>query len=114
MELPLSPEILGRVFDGAGRPIDGLGEIYPEKRVVKKDGEKVYLMPMEFDCLMLFVRNKNKALTRKQLLNALWNVEFEGETRTVDAHVGRIRKKLDFQDVIQTIPRIGYRLEVEE
>ena len=33
-------------------------EIYPEKRVVKKDGEKVYLMPMEFDCLMLFVRNK--------------------------------------------------------
>ena len=89
-------------------------EIYPEKRVVKKDGEKVYLMPMEFDCLMLFVRNKNKALTRKQLLNALWNVEFEGETRTVDAHVGRIRKKLDFQDVIQTIPRIGYRLEVEE
>ena len=89
-------------------------EIYPEKRVVKKDGEKVYLMPMEFDCLMLFARNKNKALTRKQLLNALWNVEFEGETRTVDAHVGRIRKKLDFQDVIQTIPRIGYRLEVEE
>ena len=41
-------------------------------------------------------------------------MDFEGETRTVDAHVGRIRKKLGFQDVIQTIPRIGYRLEVDE
>ena len=82
--------------------------------MVKKDGEEVYLKPMEFDCLMLFVRNKNKALTRRQLLTELWGVEFEGETRTVDAHVGRIRKKLDFQDIIRTIPRIGYRLEEEE
>lgn len=89
-------------------------EIYPEQRVVKKDGKEVYLKPMEFDCLMLFVRNKNKALTRRQLLTELWGVEFEGETRTVDAHVGRIRKKLDFQDIIRTIPRIGYRLEEEE
>ena len=43
---------------------------------------------------MMFVRNPNKALTREQLLAGLWGVEFEGETRTVDAHVGRIRKKL--------------------
>ncbi len=89
-------------------------EIDPEKRTVTKNGQEVYLKPMEYDCLMMFVRNKNKALTRKQLLAALWGVEFEGETRTVDAHVGRIRKKLDFQDVIKTIPRIGYRLEVDE
>lgn len=88
-------------------------EINPDQRVVRKGGQEVYLKPMEFDCLMMFVRNKNKALTRKQLLCALWGVEFEGETRTVDAHVGRIRKKLDFQDVIKTIPRIGYRLEVD-
>lgn len=88
--------------------------IDPEKRTVTKGGQEVYLKPMEFDCLMMFVRNKNKALTRGQLLAALWGVEFEGETRTVDAHVGRIRKKLDFQDVIRTIPRIGYRLEVDE
>ena len=49
----------------------------------------------------------------EQLLAGLWGVEFEGETRTVDAHVGRIRKKLGWQDRIKTIPRIGYRLEVE-
>lgn len=89
-------------------------EINPESRTVKKNGEEIALMPMEYDCLMMFVRHKNKALTRSQLLSALWGVEFEGETRTVDAHVGRIRKKLGFQEVIKTIPRIGYRLEVDE
>ena len=84
------------------------------KRVVTKGGQEVYLKPMEFDCLMMLVRNKNRALTRSQLLGALWGIEFEGETRTVDAHIGRIRKKLGFENVIKTIPRIGYRLEVEE
>lgn len=89
-------------------------EIQPEKRTVEKNGKEISLTPMEYDCLMMFVRHKNKALTREQLLAALWGVEFEGETRTVDAHVGRIRKKLGLQDVIRTIPRIGYRLEVDE
>ncbi len=89
-------------------------EIFPEERKVRRAGVDVYLKPMEFDCLMMFVKNKNKVLTRSQLLSALWGVSFEGETRTVDAHVGRIRKKLGFQDVIQTIPRIGYRLTIDE
>ena len=70
--------------------------IDPAKRTVLKNGQEVYLKPMEFDCLMMFVRNKNKAVTRAQLLAALWGVEFEG-----------------FQEVIKTIPRIGYRLEVD-
>ena len=100
---------------GAGQEIHIADVVIdPEKRTVTKAGEAVYLKPMEFDCLMMFVRNKNKALTRRQLLASLWGIEFEGETRTVDAHVGRIRKKLGFQDVIRTIPRIGYRLEVDE
>lgn len=89
-------------------------EIDREQRRVKKNGQDVYLKPMEYDCLLLFVKYKNKVLSREQLLSALWGVEFEGETRTVDAHVGRIRKKLGWQDVIRTIPKIGYRLEVEE
>lgn len=89
-------------------------EIDEEKRTVKKAGEDIYLKPMEYECLLMFVHHRNKALTREQLLGTLWGVEFEGETRTVDAHVGRIRKKLGWQDVIRTIPRIGYRLEVKE
>lgn len=87
--------------------------IFIKMRKVVKGGEEVLLKPMEFDCLMLFVRNKNIALTREQILKELWGVAFEGETRTVDVHVGRIRRKLGWQEVIQTIPRIGYRLEVK-
>lgn len=89
-------------------------EIDTEKHTVKKTGQEVYLKPMEYECLLMFVQHKNKALTRGQILGALWGMEFEGETRTVDAHVGRIRKKLDWGNVIKTIPTIGYRLEVDQ
>lgn len=89
-------------------------EIDTEKHTVKKAGQEVYLKPMEYECLLMFVQHKNKALTRGQILGALWGMEFEGETRTVDAHVGRIRKKLDWGNVIKTIPTIGYRLEVDQ
>lgn len=88
--------------------------IDPNSRTVLRNGQKVNLTPMEYDCLMMLTRHKNMAIPREQLLSALWGFDFEGETRTVDAHIGRIRKKLDFGDVIKTIPRIGYRLEVEE
>lgn len=89
-------------------------EIFPKERIVRKNGTVIPFKPMEFDCLMLLVRYKNIALSREQLLQMLWGVEFEGETRTIDVHIGRIRKKLDFQDVIKTVPRIGYRLEDRE
>ena len=71
-------------------------------------GEEVVLKPMEFECLMMFVKYKNIALSREQILKGLWGVEFEGETRTVDVHVAQLRKKLDFGDVIKTIPKVGY------
>ncbi|MFQ7553502.1 MAG: helix-turn-helix domain-containing protein, partial [Blautia marasmi] len=51
---------------------------------------------------------------REQILNELWGIQFEGETRTVDVHVARIRKKLGWQEMIRTVPRIGYRLEAEK
>lgn len=86
-------------------------EIFPAERIVRKSGTEIPFKPMEFDCLLLLVKYKNIALSREQLLCSLWGVDFEGETRTIDVHIGRIRKKLDFQEVIRTVPRIGYRLE---
>lgn len=86
-------------------------EIFPKERIVKKNEVEIPFKPMEFDCLLLLCKYKNIAISRQQLLHALWGVDFEGETRTIDVHIARIRKKLDFQDVIKTIPRIGYRLE---
>lgn len=89
-------------------------QIYAQERKVIKAGEEIHLKPMEFDCLLLLVSNCNIALTREEIIRHLWNTDFEGETRTVDAHIGRLRKKLGWQDVIRTIPRIGYRLEARK
>ncbi len=83
-----------------------------KKRTVLKNGAEVQMQPMEFDCLLAFWKYRNRVMTREQILNLLWGVEFGGESRTVDVHVGNIRKKLDFADVIITVPRVGYRMEV--
>lgn len=64
-----------------------------------------------FEVLVLLAANKNVAFSREQLLNQVWGSDYMGETRTVDVHIGRLRKKLDFFEVIRTIPKTGYRLE---
>ncbi len=86
--------------------------IKKKKRTVHKNGVEISMQPMEFDCLLVFWKYRNRVITRDQILNILWGVDFEGESRTVDVHVGNIRKKLDFSDVIITVPRVGYRMEV--
>ncbi len=86
--------------------------INEKKRTVYKNGKEIPMQPMEFDCLLAFWKYRNRVMTRDQILNILWGVDFQGESRTVDVHVGNIRKKLDFTDVIITVPRVGYRMEV--
>ncbi len=86
--------------------------INEQRRTVMKNGKEIALQPMEFNCLLTFWKYRNRVLTRDQMLNILWGVDFDGESRTVDVHVGNLRKKLDFGDVIKTVPRVGYRMEV--
>lgn len=86
--------------------------INEQSRTVTKNGVEIALQPMEYNCLLTFWKYRNRVLTRDQILNTLWGVDFEGESRTVDVHVGNLRKKLDFGDVIKTVPRVGYRMEV--
>lgn len=85
-----------------------------KKRTVSKGGAVIPMQLMEYDCLMAFWKYRNRVMTREFLLNLLWGVNFEGESRTIDVHVANIRKKLDFFDVIITVPRVGYRMEVSE
>ncbi len=85
--------------------------ICPKKRTVHKDGREVSMQPMEFDCLLTLWKYRNRVMTREEILNILWGVDFAGESRTVDVHVGNIRRKLGFADVILTVPRVGYRME---
>lgn len=81
-------------------------------------GHKVYagvtivgLKPMEYDLLLFLAQNKNVAFSRDQLLDRIWGSDFFGETRTVDVHIAQLRKKLNLEQTIRTIPKLGYRLE---
>ncbi len=81
-------------------------------RSVKKGNERIELTPKEFDLLLLLVQNKNMALYRNVIFEKVWGEELEFETRTLDLHIQRLRKKLGWKDKIKTVYRIGYRLEV--
>ena len=59
----------------------------------------------------MLVKHKNTTLSRDQLLSEVWGYDYIGETRTVDMKISVLRKKLDMDDVIRTIPKLGYRLE---
>lgn len=86
-------------------------EVDVEKRVVKLNNEEVYLTAKEYDLLLLFLQNKNMAISREQILDKVWGFSYEGETRTVDIHVQRIREKLLLKDSLKTVFKVGYRLE---
>lgn len=86
-------------------------EIHLSEHKVTRNGQTVSLKPMEYDLLVLLTKNKNVAFTREQMLNEVWGSNYLGETRTIDVHIGQLRRKLDLSDVIKTIPKIGYRLE---
>mgnify|MGYP001306465280 FL=1 len=96
---------------GASSDAIALGEveIHPLERVVLRCGESVPLTPIEFDLLLLFVRNRNIALSRERLLGSVWGADFLGESRTVDIHISQLRRKTGLS--IVSVPKIGYRLE---
>lgn len=81
-------------------------------RSVKNGNKKIELTPKEFDLLLLLVQNKNIALYRNVIFEKVWGEELEFETRTLDLHIQRLRKKLGWKDKIKTVYRIGYMLEV--
>ncbi len=78
---------------------------------VRKGGVEVPLKPMEFELLAVLLKNRNIAISREKLLHLVWGVDYVGETRTVDVHVGQLRKKLGLSGHIKTVSKIGYRLE---
>lgn len=82
-----------------------------ESRKVFQDGKEIDLTVKEFDLLVELIRNKNIAQYRDKLYEKIWNEPFMGDTRTLDTHIQRLRKKLGWEDYIKTVFRIGYRLE---
>ena len=88
-------------------------EIDTVSRTVNKAGKTIDLTVKEFDLLVELVQNKNVALYRDRLYEKVWGVEFFGDTRTLDSHIPRLRNKLGWEKYINTVFRIGYRLEEE-
>lgn len=81
-----------------------------DTRQVFVNRQEVPLTPKEFELLETLIINRNLALSRDKLLELVWGYDFEGESRTVDMHILRLRKKLQWEDVIQTVYKMGYRL----
>ena len=84
---------------------------YDSRRVFIKDKGEADLTAKEFDLLVLFLRNKNKALYRSSLYTKVWGDYYDGDSRTVDLHVQRMRKKVGLENVIVPVYKIGYKLE---
>ena len=81
-------------------------------RMVRRGDTVINLTKKEYDLLLLFVRNKNIALYRETIYERIWGGEYMGDSRTVDLHVQRMRKKIGWEQKIVTVYKVGYRLEV--
>jgi len=78
---------------------------------VKQNGQEVNLTPKEYELLLLFARNRNIALYRETIYENVWGGEYLGQSRTVDLHVQRLKKKLQWENVITAVYKVGYRLD---
>ena len=87
-------------------------EVNLVSRTVKKNGIEISLTPKEFDLFALLIQNKNFVLYRETIFEKVWGEDLEFETRTLDLHIQRLRKKLGLKDKIKTVYKIGYMLEV--
>lgn len=88
-------------------------ELNVSKHEVRKDGEIVDLTPKEFALLETLIRNRGKVLTRGDLLEKVWEFEYIGDTRTVDIHIQRLRRKLKDDKFIVTVFGVGYKIAEE-
>lgn len=82
-------------------------------RAVTRNGEQIALTMKEFDLLLLLARNRNIALYRETIYETVWGGEYMGQSRTVDLHIQRLKKKLNWDNEISAVYKVGYRLEAE-
>lgn len=90
-------------------------DIFPENYEVNCRGQALSLTPKEFELLLYLANHKGRVLTRDQLLNAVWDYEFVGDTRIVDVHISHLREKIEPNTkkpvYIKTIRGLGYKME---
>ena len=77
---------------------------------VQRNGETILLTKKEWDLMLLFAQNPGAALYRKTIYERVWGGEYPVGSRVVDLHIQRLRKKIGWEDKLQTVNRVGYRL----
>lgn len=85
-----------------------------DKRTVHKNGALADLTPKEFDLLVYFVRNKDIVLDRSKIYESVWETEYDGNTRTLELHIQRLRKKTGLEKHLKTLYKSGYCLDSKE
>ncbi|MFD1206940.1 MULTISPECIES: response regulator transcription factor [Sporosarcina] len=133
MTKPFSPrEVVARVKAVLRRTTDRTGideeesqvlrsrelSVHPDRYEVYLNGNALDFTPKEFELLVYFMQNKNRVLSRDQLLSAVWNYDFAGDTRIVDVHVSHLRDKIEENTkkpvFIKTVRGIGYKFEEQK
>lgn len=79
---------------------------------VRRDGQEIALTRKEYDLLLLFARNPGTAMYRETIYERVWGGDYTGESRTVDLHIQRLRKKVGWEKHLKAVSKVGYRLEV--
>lgn len=100
--------------DGASEKITAGGiTVNTALREVSRDGKPIELTLKEYDLLLYLLKNRSRVVSREELLTKVWGIDFVGETRTLDMHIGTLRKKLsddaENAHLIKTVRGIGYR-----
>lgn len=92
--------------------------IFPDRYEAELDGKTISFTRKEFELLLYLAEHKNIVLSRDQLLNAVWDYDFAGDTRIVDVHISRLREKIEMNtkspQYIKTIHGLGYKMNVPE
>ena len=104
--------VLRRYNKAEQRLAAGDVEVDVDARRVTRAGQPVELTNKEFGLLLLFMRNKNVALFRETLYEKVWEGEYFADSRTLDLHVQRLRRKLGLERNLVAVYKVGYRLEV--
>ena len=120
---PFSPkELIARIKAVTKRIKDDKDEfIYKDLKVdfkgytIKIDNKEISVTPKEFEILSYLIKNKNIAVSRENLLEAIWGYDFFGDDRTIDTHIKMLRNNLGkYRDIIQTVRGVGYKFEIKD
>jgi DNA-binding response OmpR family regulator len=106
--------VLRRYNLSQNRLIMGGIVIDTDSRTVSRGGQAIPLTKKEYDLLLLLARNRRIALFRDQIYEKVWESDYLGDSRTVDLHVQRLRKKLGWEAYIVSVYKVGYRLDVPD